>query len=149
MKRIALAFTALVLLGAAFAQAETNAQLEDQVRRTEIAFAKTMADRNLEGFKSFLADETVFIARKGPLRGKQAVVDTWKPLYEGPAAPFSWAPDTVQVLDSGTLAMTSGPVADPSGKLVGIFTSIWRKEKDGKWRIVFDKGGCPCEAPKQ
>jgi ketosteroid isomerase-like protein len=48
----------------------------------------------------------------------------------------------VQVLDSGTLAISSGPVKDPAGKAVGTFNSIWRRDKDGQWRVVFDKG-CP------
>ena len=57
-------------------------------------------------------------------------------------APFSWRPEVVEVLDSGTLALTSGPVRDPTGKQTGTFNSIWRREPDGRWRVVFDKG-CP------
>ena len=64
-------------------------------------------------------------------------------LYEGAKAPFSWTPESVEVLASGTLAHSSGPVLDAGGKRVGTFNSIWRREKDGKWRVVFDKG---CEA---
>jgi ketosteroid isomerase-like protein len=110
------------------------------VRQTETAFAKTMADRDHAAFASFLATETVFFGR-GVLRGKAAVADAWKSsTREG--APFSWAPDSVEVLDSGELGMTSGPVFDPAGKRVGTFNSVWRKEKDGKWRIIFDNG-CP------
>ena len=124
------------------AAAETNAELETQVRARETAFAKTMADRDHAAFQTFLADEAVFFGRQGPTRGKQAVAASWKPLYEAKAAPFSWAPETVQVLDSGTLAISSGSVKDPEGKSVGVFNSIWRREKDGQWRVVFDKG-CP------
>ena len=66
----------------------------------------------------------------------------WKRLYEPKDAPFSWAPETVQVLDSGTLAISSGPVKNPKGENVGTFNSVWRREKDGRWLVVFDKG-CP------
>ena len=31
-------------------------------------------------------------------------------------APFSWQPETVEVLASGTLAISSGPVKDTNGK---------------------------------
>jgi len=53
----------------------------------------------------------------------------------------------VEVLDSGTLALSTGPVHDPGGKRIGTFSSIWRREADGSWRIVFDKGCpvCTCE----
>ncbi len=116
-----------------------------QVRARERAFAKTMADRDHAAFVSFLADETVFFGSSGPLRGKKAVADAWKAFYDGPKAPFSWEPDTAEVLDSGVLALTSGPVFDTAGKRVGTFTTTWRREADGQWRVVFDKGCPPCE----
>ena len=106
-----------------------------------------MADRDHAAFVSFLAEETVFFSGKGPLRGKKAVADAWKAFYEGAKAPFSWEPDAVEVLDSGRLALSSGPVHDPDGKRVGTFNSVWRREADGQWRIVFDKGCPPCPCP--
>jgi ketosteroid isomerase-like protein len=75
-----------------------------------------------------------------------AVVSGWKQFFEGEQAPFSWAPESVEVLDSGTLALSSGAVRDPAGTPVAAFNSVWRLEKDGRWRVVFDKG-CPvCDA---
>jgi hypothetical protein len=62
-----------------------------------------------------------------------------------PGAPFSWEPKTVVVLDSGTLALSSGPVLDPGGKHVGTFNSIWRLGPDGQWQIIFDKGSDVCD----
>jgi len=123
-----------------------NSELKEQVRKTEAAFARTMADRDHAGFTSFLADETVFLGRTVQ-RGKAAVAAAWKPFYEGAKAPFSWAPERVEVLDSGTLGMTSGPVYDENGKRTGTFNSVWRREKDGQWRIVFDIGCPPCSPP--
>jgi ketosteroid isomerase-like protein len=87
----------------------------------------------------------VFFSRKGVLRGKEAVVAGWKPFFEGGAAPFSWEPETVEVLGSGTLALSSGPVRDPEGKPIGTFNSIWRREAGGRWRVIFDKGCPPCD----
>ncbi len=63
----------------------------------------------------------------------------------GQTAPFSWQPEVVEVLASGTLALSSGPVWDPTAKRIGTFNSVWRREPGGQWRVVFDKG-CPvCE----
>ena len=84
----------------------SNAELQRQVADTERAFAKTMADRNLAAFASFLADETVFFTSTQALRGKTQVTDFWKRFYEGPTPPFSWQPETVEVLDSGDLALS-------------------------------------------
>jgi ketosteroid isomerase-like protein len=117
----------------------------DQVRKAETAFARSMADRDHAAFTSHLAADAVFFGGKGVQRGKAAVAAAWKPLFEKPQAAFSWAPAEVEVLDSGTLAMSSGPVSDPSGERIGTFNSIWRREKDGSWKIVFDKGCPPCD----
>jgi len=119
--------------------------LKRQVADTERAFAKTMADRDLAAFKRFLSQEAIFFSGPTPLRGPDAVADWWKRWYEKPQAPFSWEPKDVEVLDSGTLALSSGPVFDPQGKRVGTFTSVWRQEAPGVWRIILDKGEAACE----
>jgi ketosteroid isomerase-like protein len=138
------------IVGAALAGCATpgpdHALLTQQVTNTERAFAKTMADRDATAFATFLADETVFFNRQGPVRGKAAVIADWQRFFDGPTAPFSWAPQVVEVLPSGTLALSSGPVFAADGSKVASFTSIWRLEAPGVWRIVFDKG-CDCTPP--
>ncbi len=108
----------------------------------ETAFAATMADRDLNAFVGFLDAETVFFAGPTELRGAEAVKQAWARFFETEAAPFSWRPEVVSVLDSGSLGLTSGPVFDPEGNRIGTFNSIWRRNADGVWKIVFDRG-CP------
>ncbi len=122
------------------AQPQDPALLRRQVEAAEKAFAKTMADRDFAAFCAFIDEEAVFFSGPEPRRGKAEVIAWWKRYFQTPQAPFSWAPDKVEVLASGTLALTSGPVKDANGKAVGRFTSIWRQHKPGLWRIVFDKG---------
>lgn len=136
----------VVALVSSGAQAQENPDLKEAVRKAEVAFARTMADRDHAAFVSFLAEEAVFVGRT-VRRGKTQVAAGWKPFFEGKQAPFSWEPDSVEVLDSGGLASSSGPVRSPAGERVGTFNSVWRLEKDGKWRIVFDRGCPPCECP--
>ena len=119
--------------------------MEREVWDTETAFAKTMAARDHAGFVAFLSPETIFQGGAGPLRGREAVAAAWKKFYDGPQAPFAWAPERAVVLASGTLASTSGPVFDPSGRRTGTFNTVWRKETDGKWRVIFDSGCPPCK----
>jgi ketosteroid isomerase-like protein len=99
-----------------------------------------MADRDLEAFLTFVSPEAIFFNGNEPLRGRDAVALAWGPFFQGPEAPFSWHPDLVEVLESGQLALSSGPVRAPSGEEVGRFNSIWRKDPDGQWRVIFDKG---------
>jgi ketosteroid isomerase-like protein len=117
-----------------------------KVRVREAAFAKTMADRDLAAFATFVAKDAVFLG-KTALRGRPAVVEGWKGLFDGPKAPFSWQPDRVEVIDSGTLALSTGPVLDPQGERVGTFNSTWRLDDDGEWRVVLDTGCPPCKCP--
>lgn len=142
MVMMRMAVFVLVVLGLAACGAEHAdvEQLREEVRGAETAFAATMARRDFEGFASFLADEAVFVSGGNPLRGKSAVVAGWKRFYEGVQAPFSWKPDQVEVLPSGRLALTSGPVFSPDGTIVARFYSTWRQRTDGRWEIVFDDG---------
>jgi len=112
----------------------------ESVRAREVAFAKTMADRDLGAFRTFISPEAIFFNGNDPIRGVDAIVAAWAGFFEGDQAPFSWAPDLVQVLDGGGLALSSGPVYNPAGEVVGRFNSIWRREADGEWRVIFDKG---------
>src|ERR1700687_266305 len=138
---------ALLSACAALSPADTFG-LGREVADTERAFAKPMADRDYSAFKSFLSDDAVFFSGSTPLRGKQRVADAWRRFFEKTEAPFSWEPEQVEVLESGELALSTGPVRDPSGKLFATFTSIWRREAPGQWRIVFDKGNDICDCAK-
>jgi ketosteroid isomerase-like protein len=99
-----------------------------------------MAQRNLEAFAAQVSSEAIFFGDTTVIRGKQAVLAGWKRFFAKPDAPFSWSPDVIEVLPSGNLALSSGPVFDPAGQKIGTFSSIWRREPDGRWKIIFDKG---------
>jgi ketosteroid isomerase-like protein len=64
-----------------------TAKLAEELRATETAFAKTMADRDYAAFATFIADDAIFFGRT-ERRGKPAIVEAWKSLYEGKDAPF-------------------------------------------------------------
>ena len=125
-------------------QANSNNIVKKEVADIERAFAKSMADRDFEAFKSFLDDEAIFLAGKNEARGKLAVAERWKKYFDEEQAPFSWRPETVVVLDSGNLALSTGPVFNPEGQVVSYFTSTWRQNKPGDWKIIFDKGNKAC-----
>ena len=144
IRRFALIFVVFALSSPVAAQ--QRADLQQQVRDAERAFAKTMADRDHTAFTTFLASDAIFLGPKEALRGREAVAAGWKRFFEGKQAPFAWAPERVEVIDSGTLAISTGPVTDPaSGKRVGTFTTTWRREPDGTWRVVLDSGCPPCD----
>jgi ketosteroid isomerase-like protein len=118
--------------------------LAREVAAAETAFARSMADRDFEAFASHIADDAIFQPGPDTLRGKAAILAAWGKYFEGPDAPFSWRPETVVVLDGGELAQSKGPVFAPDGKPILEFRSTWRREADGRWKVVFDDGTCLC-----
>jgi ketosteroid isomerase-like protein len=135
---LALLLAVVTGLGAAPAQ-----DASAQVWAAERAFARSMAERDFAAFGRLVADDSVFFAGRQALRGKAAVLAGWKAFFDGAAAPFSWEPDQVEVLASGDLALSSGPVRNPKGEVVARFNSIWKRQPDGRWLVVFDKGSPP------
>jgi len=125
-------------------RAQELAGIVQEVTAVERAFAKSMADRDLQAFAALVAEDAVFRDGANLLLGRDAVVSGWRALFEPGAAPFSWDPDTVTVSDSGDTALSSGPVLDPSGRMVARFTSVWRREPaaegHARWRIIIDQG---------
>lgn len=143
-KRLGLAALMAPMALAPLAQADEGeaARWREEVRATECAFAASMARRDLAAFEQHLAESTLFFDGRGqPIRGRAAVVAAWKGFYEGPQAPFSWEPDQVEVLPDGSLAYSTGPVRNAQGEPVARFSSVWRREGPGRWRIVIDRGG--------
>lgn len=114
----------------------------------EIAFAKSMADRDLEEFSSFIHNDAVFINGGKPLRGKPQILAHWKRFFEKPEAPFSWKPEIAEVSTSTGLGYTEGPVSISNGRIIARFYSTWQLQKDGSWQVVFDNGYdvCNCES---
>lgn len=145
--RVAAAAGLLAMSGAVAAQSGSPDGWRAEVFAAERAFAKSMADRDFAAFGRHVAADTVFFGSSQVHRGRDAVLAAWRPFFDGPSAPFAWEPDQVEVLASGQLALSTGPVRDPQGQVVGRFNSIWQREADGHWRVIFDKGS-PADPPR-
>jgi ketosteroid isomerase-like protein len=140
MKLLILVVVSATSLSAPLYSQATMTAVQRQVFSAESSFAASMARRDPEAFAALLSPEAIFFADTTVLRGKSTVIEGWRPFFAGPAAPFSWKPKVIEVLAAGGLALSSGPVYDPTGKQIGTFNSIWRREPDGRWLVVFDKG---------
>ena len=80
------------------------------VRAREIAFAKTMADRDHAAFATFVAEEALFMGRAVPRApGRRGGLEA---LFEGPA-PFSWPPDRVEVATRARSRSAPAPSSTP------------------------------------
>ena len=143
LSSLSLIVVCLVAAAAAGRARVSNDDLRGQVMAHERAFAATMAARDFEGFGRYLSREAVFMAGGDALRGKEAILAGWRRHYDGGKPPFSWEPEQVEVVASGTLAYSTGAIRDAQGRRIGSFNSVWRLEAPGRWAVVFDRG-CDC-----
>jgi ketosteroid isomerase-like protein len=120
-----------------------------EVRAAEIAFSRSMAERDFAAFAAHVADDAVFIGGGRPLRGKAAVLAQWKAYFDGPVAPFTWQPEIVEVAAGGELGYSEGPVTNADGKGAVRFASTWRRSPaTGRWQVVFDNGYSVCNCQR-
>jgi ketosteroid isomerase-like protein len=133
----------LLTLVAVSAPAAAVADPADEVRKSEIAFASAFAARDRDKFFSMVADDASFLSPRRTLHGKKEIVDGWSSFFDSADRPFSWYPERVAVNGAGTIGLTSGPVLDPKGNQIGVYSSVWNKQPDGSWKIIFDGPGCP------
>jgi ketosteroid isomerase-like protein len=103
----------------------------------ERAFNHDAADRGVQvAFLEHLADEAV-VFRPGPVPGPAYYRD------HPDAGALSWDPSYAEVAESRDLGYTLGPYErrTPAGEVkYGHYVSVWRKQKDGRWRVVVDGG---------
>jgi hypothetical protein len=53
----------------------------------------------------------------------------------------------VVVNRKGDIGLSTGPVLDADGKHIADYSSIWQRQRNGSWKVIFDGPGAPvCEA---
>ncbi len=96
-------------------------------------------------FLEFLADDGI-VFRPGPLNGKEV----WGKRPEN-GFDLIWEPTLAVIARSGNFGYTTGPAKWRANKKeekflgYGQFVSIWKKQKDGSWKVALD---CGIENPK-
>ncbi len=138
----------LLLLTLSLACSAVAADRAEEVRATEIAFAKAFADRDAAKFFAYLAEDAQFLGSKQIMHGKKEVAAVWSEYFKTAAAPFRWQPEHIVTNAAGDLGYSTGPVFDESGAQVGTYHSTWTRRSDGSWQILFDGGSsCPPVKP--
>ncbi len=111
------------------------------------AFAEATAKGRLEGFSSFLAEDAATFRPDSPvIRGRKAVAERWAPLLNNPAMSIRWQPLDATISSSSDLGYTIGAYEIVrSGENAGVvatgkYVTIWKKQADGSWKVIFDSG---------
>lgn len=148
-RHLLISLPTLPLLGCASASSRSGLDAATAAREAEAAeraFAQTMADRDLQAFAGWIAEDAIFLNGRAPLLGREAIVSFWTRFFAAGPAPFAWEPDQVVAIEDGSLAWSEGPVTTSGGAVTLRFQSVWRREPDGRWRVVFDQGHSVCTA---
>jgi ketosteroid isomerase-like protein len=91
-------------------------------------------------FLEFLAEDAI-VFRPGPVNGRES----WGARTESRMA-LIWQPVFAAMARSGDLGYTTGPSewkknkADEQALGYGQYVSIWKKQKDGSWKVALDVG---------
>jgi ketosteroid isomerase-like protein len=150
MRLCLLTFPGLFLSSfAAMAAPPSQTAEECAVWQRETSFAGSVAAHDAKAFAGHVAANAVFGASTPePTRGREAIVKRWAGLIEGKRVLLRWYPTQVIIAPGvADTAWSSGPslleVLDPKAKdryLLGAFHSVWHKDPDGVWRVLFDDG---------
>lgn len=129
------------------AMAVSEAELRQQVICAETGFSRAAEANDPEAFIAFVDPDARFVAGR-VARGKEAIAEAWSVLLSADGPSIRWRPAVVEVVDDGTLALSRGPyrivAVDEEGERVeswGHFNSVWRRDQDGEWKVLFDAGG--------
>ncbi len=117
------------------------------LRQTEEDFARAFVERNVARFAGFVAADARFTSAGKIREGKAAILEQWNRMMQDPNLTLTWSPDIVEVSQAGDLGFTSGPyevavkLKDGTiGRQRGRFASIWRRQSNGSYQIIFDIG---------
>jgi ketosteroid isomerase-like protein len=112
----------------------------------EAQFAKDVAARGGAAFADWFAEDGVALGNgAAPQIGKVTIAKSanWSPQ----AYQLTWTPTDAMMGPSGDMGYTwghfEGHSKDANGNPVtttGRYMTIWRKEQDGKWKVVLDAG---------
>ena len=145
MNKITVALLLLLLFAASsFAKKEKSAKDENLLLQLEANFAADVAKHGHDAFLTYFAEDGVEIVDGGGINDKDAMRKQ-PPWPEGTT--LTWTPVHAEMAASGDLGYTYGnyvyTAKNKEGKLVanyGKYTSIWKKQKDGQWKVVVDMG---------
>lgn len=124
---------------------DTRAADEAAIRDADAQWAKTAEANDLEGTVAYYVEDASLLPPNAPIaNGKQAIRAIWASLL-GPGTTISWQASKVEVARSGDMASIVGTyqltMKDPQGNPVndkGKFVEVWKKQADGKWKVVAD-----------
>jgi ketosteroid isomerase-like protein len=144
MVRCAVIAVLISFLVATSAAQEKTPTGSDFLIKLEADFAKAVAEHGHAAFVDYFAEDGVELDDGGGITSRETI-GKQPPWPEGTS--LTWTPVKADMAASGDLGYTYGNYVFKSknkeGKLVanyGKYMSVWKKQKDGSWKVVVDMG---------
>lgn len=121
--------------------------IKEDVMNVDRQFCLDCASGKEKAWASYFAPDGFMVAggEKKNIVGRKAIEEAMKSVFSLPQLEFIWEPDTCEVSDDGTLAVTKGTSKlsyEKDGQIQvqnGNYTTIW-KYLSGSWKIAWDIG---------
>lgn len=148
MKTLLPSLLLVLLLGSCHPKSDSRnlTYVKLEIVKTEKQFEKAVAQNGLAAAFYEFADSAAVIKREGDtlIVGKENIKKYYSdPKYQNIS--LSWTPVSITVAQAGDMAFSYGNYIwiskEPSGKekiSKGVFQSLWKKQKDGSWKYVWD-----------
>jgi ketosteroid isomerase-like protein len=119
----------------------------ETLKQLEAEFMKTAGEKGSRGYMSYYADDAVEVPNGAPLISGKVNIAQGMGFLDDPSNRLLWTPVGGDISASGDLGYTYGNFEfhskDKDGKpsvQYGKYTSIWKLQKDGTWKVELDMG---------
>ena len=121
-------------------------EIKKEIFQAEKAFEKMTEDKGIaEAFYYFAADSAVIKRENDTLIIGKDNIKKYYGKSDDINTTVNWTPDYIDVSDDNTLAYTYGKyvwkIKNEEGlvdEFTGVFHTVWKKQKDGQWKYVWD-----------
>jgi len=148
-----IAFLLVVAMGSGWwtdlpAGAQRPADGRLQLMQLDREFDAATAERGIEGWLAYFEQNGSMLPAAGPPHtGQEAIRKALGPAFATPGFSLRWQPARAEIVIPGVLGYTVGrytrKTGSPEGKTLvqqGTYFTLWRKQKDGLWKIALDTG---------
>jgi len=147
--------TVVVLGGVRSSVADPHPPTADDLRQLEAELMKAAAERGADGYMSYYAEDAVEVPNGFAAVHGRANIAREMGFLNDKKNQLVWTPVYADISSAGDLGYTSGTFEfrshDKNGRPTvdyGKYTSIWKKQSDGSWKVVLDMGNAS-PAPKK
>jgi ketosteroid isomerase-like protein len=157
MKQKIVTMIAIQLLAVLLLLSQTPAEEAEHLMDLDRDFDKATAQRGAEGWASYFAPNGSMLGDTSmPVTGPAEIRKRMEASFKTPGFSLRWQPIRGEMMIPGALGYTVGKWdrrwADKNGKrmlLRGTYTSVWRKQPDGSWKIILDTGDADGQPEEQ